>query len=92
MRREQLYPPARFCNSVKLADKSHHIRHVLDDVAGDDEIEFVISKRIWKFTEIVNYISRRVRIIIETDRTFGFIRSAPDIEDLHCSYIYHIER
>ena len=83
MRRDQPDSAAGFRNTVKLADEGHHVRNMLDDVAGDDQIEFVVGKGIRKVAEVVDHIGGRFRVIIEPDSAFEFVRTAADIKDLH---------
>ena len=57
MRRDQFDAAPGFCNTVKLADKRHHVRDVLDYVAADDFIEFVVRKWIRNGPQVMNDIS-----------------------------------
>ena len=70
MRRDESDAPAVFRNAVKLGDESHYVRHVFDDVARDDQIEFVVGKRVGNFAEVVNHVGGRARIVVEPDRAF----------------------
>ena len=49
MRRDELNFSAVSRDAVKLGDESHHVRHVFDDVTRNDQIEFVIRKRVRNF-------------------------------------------
>ena len=54
VRRDNLDDPAGFCYAVKLAHEGHHIRHVLDNVAANDLVKFIVGERIRKYAEIVD--------------------------------------
>jgi len=83
MRRDQFYPSAVFRDPIELADERHDIRNMLDGMVRDDEIEFVIGKRIGKCAEIMDHIGAGFRIVVQTDRTFVLICSAADVENFH---------
>jgi len=83
VRRQQSYPAAVFRDAVKLGDERHHVRHMLGDVVRDDQIKFVIGKRVRHDAQIMNHVRPRARIIVEPDRAFIFIRPAADIEYFH---------
>lgn len=69
-------------DAVELGYKSHDVRHVLGDVIGDDEIEFVIRERVRDVAEVMDNIGGSSRVVIEADRALMLIRSAADIKNL----------
>src|SRR6266571_2824318 len=78
---------AYFGNSIELSDKRHYIRYVFGDVATDDLIEFVIGEWIRNRSQIVNHISVRFRIGVNTDRARPFVPAATDVENsLHRAF------
>lgn len=82
MRCDKLDAPARPGDSVKLGDESHHIGNVLDYVAADDFIEFVIGERIRYDSQIMYYIGIGFGIKIYSYCARILVAPAADIENL----------
>lgn len=91
MRRDEADSTAGFGDAVEFRYKSHHVRYVFDDVARNYQIEFIVGKRIRNFSKIVNHVSRRARIVIQTDRAFELIRAAADIENFCHQRYFHLK-
>ena len=53
---------AGFCYAMQFADERHDIRDVLDHMAANDLIKFVISERIRQHAEIVNDVCVGARV------------------------------
>jgi hypothetical protein len=83
VRRHKSDLAARFCYAVKLCDKTHYVRHVLDDVKRDDLVKFIIGKRIRKLAEVVYDVGPGLRIVVKADSAGKFVSAAAYIEDLH---------
>ena len=62
VRRYYFYQPRRLSYAMKLADKRHNVGNVLDYVAANDLIEFVIAERVRQHTQVVNHVGVRPRI------------------------------
>lgn len=56
VRSDDLEPAAWLGNAVKLGNKSHYVRDVLNHMAADYLVEFVVSKRIRHYSQIVDHI------------------------------------
>ena len=82
MRCEDFQYAARLRDAMQLVYKSKHVRHVLDHVTTKDLFEFVIGKRIWKRTEIVDDVCMTATVRIDADSAGKFILTATDIENL----------
>ena len=72
---------AGFRYAMKLGDKGHDIGNMLSDMTTGDLIEFVVGKWIRRDPEIVNYVSVRLRIGIDANRTGRLVPAASDIEN-----------
>lgn len=68
--------------AVKFGNESHHVRNVLNHVPADDLIEFVFLKGVWHVAKIVNYISARAWIGVDSDRARVLVLAAAHIENL----------
>jgi len=62
MRSHNLNHAAGFGYPMKLRNKSHHIGHMLNNMAADHFVEFIIGKRIGKDPQVVNDIGSSARI------------------------------
>ncbi len=83
MRRDEADRPAMSGDPIKLADKRHNIRNMLDHVTRYDQVKLVVRERVGNDAEVVDNVRGGSRIVVQADRTFKFIGPAADVEDLH---------
>jgi len=76
-----LQPAAGFRDAVQLRNKAQHVRHVLDNVATNDLVEFVVAERIGEGAEIVNNVCMAPRVCIDADRAGKFVLTTADVEN-----------
>jgi len=76
-----LQPSPGFGDAVQFSDKTKHIRNMLDDVAADDLLKFIVAEGIGKGTEVVNDVRMAARICIDADRAGEFVLTAADIKN-----------
>lgn len=62
MRRYDFYQTRWFSNAVKFANERHDVRNVLDHVATNDLVKFVVAEWIRQHAEIVKDVSIGTRI------------------------------
>jgi len=55
---------------------------MLDHVAANYLVKFIVSKRVGRYAKIVNHIGISSRIGIDPNRAREFILPAADVEDL----------
>jgi len=67
-------------DAVQLGNKCHHIRNMFGDVTTDDVVEFVIRKRIWNRSKIVNDVCVGLRICVDADRAGGLVPATTYVE------------
>jgi len=82
MRRYDLNAPSRFGDPMKFGDKGHDVGNMFSDVAADDSVKLVVSKRIRDWAQIVNDIGVGFGIGIHADRARSFIPATTNIEGL----------
>jgi hypothetical protein len=82
VRRCNLNPAARLSDPVKLCNERHYVGNMLGDVATNNFIEFIVSKRIRNRSQIVNYIRVSLRICVDANRARSFVPAAANIENL----------
>jgi hypothetical protein len=56
MRSDDFYQTPWSSYAMKFANERHHVRHVLNNVTTNDLVKFVVGKRIWNRSQIVNDI------------------------------------
>jgi hypothetical protein len=55
----------RFGNAKEFGDKGHYVGHVLGHMTTDNQVEFIIGKRVGEITQIVNHIGVGPRVGID---------------------------
>ncbi len=81
MWRDNLDPAPGSGDAMQLADETHHIGKMLDDMAANDFVKLIIFKRVRQGSEIVNHISLRAGIRIDTDSAGEFVLTATDVKN-----------
>ncbi len=66
---------------MQFINESKHIRNMLDHMTTNDLFKFIVSKRVWKRSEIVNDISMTQTIRIDADRSGKLILTTTDIKN-----------
>jgi hypothetical protein len=72
-----------FSYPVKLADEGHDVGNVFNYVAADNQIEFIVGKRIRQNAEIVNDVCVSSWIGIYANGAGVFVLATADVENLH---------
>jgi hypothetical protein len=75
-------PAARLSDPMKLRNERHYVGNMLGDVATNNFVEFIVSKRIRNRSQIVNYIRVSFRICVDANRARCLIPAAANIENL----------
>lgn len=68
-------------DAMQLANKSHHVGKMLDYVAADDFIEFIIFEGVGQRSEVVNHIRLGARIRVDPDGAGKFVLTTSDIKN-----------
>ena len=72
----------RLRDPVQLVNEAKDVRNMLDNVATDNFVELVVTKRIRKDSQIMNDVGLRARIRIDADCAGKFILPASNIQNL----------
>jgi hypothetical protein len=81
VRRNDFYQTRRFSYAMKLANKRHDVRNVLNDVTANDFIKFVVGKRVRDRAQVVKDIGVGPRIRIYSNCARIFVLATSYVEN-----------
>jgi hypothetical protein len=79
---DNLDSPPRLRDPVQLVNEAKDVRDMLDNVATDNFVKFIVTKRIRKDSQIMNDIGLCARVCIHADCAGKFILPASHIQNL----------
>ena len=82
MRSNDLQLTAGLCDSVQLVNETKNVGDMLDYMPANYLVKFIVSKRVWKDSQVVNDICMTRSICVDTDGAGKLVLTTSDIKYL----------
>jgi hypothetical protein len=80
MRRLDAYRAAWPHQAVEFLHGGHDVRYMLDHVDGQQPVERIVSKGVWKAVEVAKDVGARGGIPVDPDGSWLLVNSAADVQ------------